>query len=36
MLATLLSGGRPYRIVSRRAARGVLVPAYAELSVRRG
>ncbi|WP_067802276.1 cytochrome P450 [Actinomadura formosensis] len=35
MLATLLSGGRPYRIVSRRPARRVLVPAYAELRVRR-
>lgn len=34
MLATLLSGGRPYRVVSRRAARRVLVPAYAELAVR--
>ncbi|MFA1540937.1 cytochrome P450 [Actinomadura monticuli] len=34
MLATLLSDGRPYRVVSRRAARGVLVPAYAELAVR--
>ncbi|WP_433467765.1 cytochrome P450 [Spirillospora sp. CA-128828] len=36
MLETLLSGGRPYRIVSRRAARRVLVPAYAELRVRLG
>lgn len=35
MLATLLSGGRPYRIVARRPARRVLVPAYAELRVRR-
>ena len=34
MLATLLAAGRPYRVVSRRAARGVLVPAYAELAVR--
>ncbi|XRQ04154.1 cytochrome P450 [Actinomadura welshii] len=34
MLATLLSAGRPYRVVSRRAARRVLVPAYAELRVR--
>ncbi|WP_220126720.1 cytochrome P450 [Actinomadura madurae] len=34
MLGTLLSGGRPYRIVSRRPARRVLVPAYAELRVR--
>ncbi|MGP4026886.1 cytochrome P450 [Actinomadura sp. 3N407] len=34
MLTTLHSGGRPYRIVSRRAARRVLVPAYAELRVR--
>ncbi|TDC89274.1 cytochrome P450 [Actinomadura sp. 7K507] len=34
MLETLLSGGRPYRVVSRRAARRVLVPAYAELRVR--
>ncbi|MFG2090204.1 MULTISPECIES: cytochrome P450 [unclassified Spirillospora] len=33
-LATLHSAGRPYRIVSRRAARRVLVPAYAELRVR--
>ncbi|MFA1544713.1 cytochrome P450 [Actinomadura chokoriensis] len=33
-LATLLSGCRPYRVVSRRVARGVLVPAYAELRVR--
>ncbi|TDD85768.1 cytochrome P450 [Actinomadura darangshiensis] len=34
MLATLLSGGRPYRIASRRPARRVLVPGYAELRVR--
>ncbi|WP_395106730.1 cytochrome P450 [Actinomadura sp. SCN-SB] len=33
MLETLLSQGRPYRIVSRRAATRVLVPAYASLRV---
>lgn len=33
MLETLLGSGRPYRVVSRRAARRVLVPAYAELKV---
>ncbi|MGI5203567.1 cytochrome P450 [Spirillospora sp. CA-108201] len=34
MLETLLSSGRPYRVVSRRPARRVLVPSYAELRVR--
>ncbi|GGT90656.1 cytochrome P450 [Actinomadura citrea] len=34
MLETLLSPGRPYRVVSRRPARRVLVPSYAELRVR--
>ncbi|TDD90519.1 cytochrome P450 [Actinomadura rubrisoli] len=34
MLQTLLHTGRPYRVVSRRAARRVLVPAYAELRIR--
>jgi cytochrome P450 len=33
MLETLLSQGRPYRVVSRRAAAGVLVPSYASLRV---
>ncbi|WP_245667427.1 cytochrome P450 [Actinomadura macra] len=32
-LSTLHAGGHPYRIVSRRAARRVLVPSYAELRV---
>ncbi|NDU72835.1 cytochrome P450 [Actinomadura sp. DSM 109109] len=34
MLGTLLGAGRPYRVVSRRPARRVLVPSYAELRVR--
>ncbi|MEV4007624.1 cytochrome P450 [Actinomadura sp. NPDC049753] len=34
MLETLLASGRPYRVVSRRPARRVLVPSYAELRVR--
>jgi cytochrome P450 len=34
MLDTLLADGGPYRVVGRRPARGVLVPAYAELRVR--
>ncbi|RAY13465.1 cytochrome P450 [Actinomadura craniellae] len=33
MVETLLGAGRPYRIVSRRAARRVLVPTYTELYV---
>lgn len=33
MLGTLHADGRPYRVVARRAASGVLVPAYAELKV---
>ncbi|WP_207400907.1 cytochrome P450 [Actinomadura roseirufa] len=33
MLGTLLAAGRPYRVVSRRPARRVLVPAYAGLRV---
>jgi cytochrome P450 len=33
MLETLLSEGRPYRVVSRRAAARVLVPTYASLRV---
>ncbi|KAB2343279.1 cytochrome P450 [Actinomadura rudentiformis] len=34
MLETLLATGKPYRIVSRQAARRVLVPTYASLSVK--
>ncbi|MBG6087535.1 cytochrome P450 [Actinomadura viridis] len=34
MLETLLAAGRPYRVVSRRAASRVLVPTYATLRVR--
>ncbi|MBC6463076.1 cytochrome P450 [Actinomadura sp. HBU206391] len=34
MLETLIAGGRPWRVVSRRAARRVLVPTYASLRVR--
>ncbi|MEW2356979.1 cytochrome P450 [Spirillospora sp. NPDC029432] len=34
MLGALHSEGRPYRVVSRRAARGVLVPTYAGLRVK--
>jgi cytochrome P450 len=34
MLQNLLSQGRPYRIVARRAATRVLVPTYASLQVR--
>ncbi|GAA4391670.1 cytochrome P450 [Actinomadura sp. NPDC048032] len=34
MLETLLASGRPYRVASRRPARRVLVPSYAELRVR--
>ncbi|MFI0452520.1 cytochrome P450 [Actinomadura sp. 6N118] len=33
MLETLLHEGRPYRIVSRQAARRVLVPTYASLEI---
>lgn len=33
LLETLTSAGRPWRVVSRRAARRVLVPAYAALEV---
>ncbi|MFG1999062.1 cytochrome P450 [Spirillospora sp. NPDC048911] len=33
MLETLLGTGRPYRVVSRQAARRVLVPTYASLNV---
>jgi cytochrome P450 len=33
LLETLTSAGRPWRVVSRRAARRVLVPAYASLLV---
>ncbi|WP_433327179.1 cytochrome P450 [Spirillospora sp. CA-294931] len=33
MLETLHSTGRPYRVVSRRAARRVLVPTYASLRI---
>ncbi|MBW8484344.1 cytochrome P450 [Actinomadura parmotrematis] len=36
MLETLHSTGRPYRIVSRRAAHRALVPTYASLVVRAG
>ncbi|MFB4312499.1 cytochrome P450 [Actinomadura sp. 21ATH] len=34
MLGALHAEGRPYRVVSRRAATGVLVPAYASLRVK--
>jgi cytochrome P450 len=34
MLETLIAEGRPWRVVSRRAARRVLVPTYASLRVR--
>lgn len=34
LLETLTADGRPWRVVSRRAARRVLVPAYASLHIR--